>query len=506
MTRKRMIVAVLAAALCTGVAVTDSLARGGGGGGGGGHGGGFGGGGHGGGFGGGHMAGFGGGHFGGGHFGGAHFGGRALGHVGRIGGLGRGVHGFHGTARASMHGGHVDQAAHHALHNNLAGHSGLAGRHQQAGDHALSNRNAGRNGRENFVRTRNGFGNERGWQHWRNSSWAHDGDRRGGFGWYGPVFWPYGYGDVFSYVFSPYDYEPFWDYDFGGLLTSLFYGPSDYSYGSYAYGDNIYDGGYSVDSSTRHRRRHVARATPSQNAPSAAQIAATCSGLAPGVTDLPTIIDKAVRPTQSEGAAFDDVNAASARAAEVVEASCPSVVPLTPLGRLDAVQKRTEALIQAVQIVRSPLDRLYAGLSDEQKQRLDGLGNKAGQQAAFGQSGGLTQICNESAPGYAQPPIQRIEQVVRPTAQQRSALDGLKDTSAKAADALKSSCPTTFPSTAASRLDAVEARLEAMDQAVKAIRPALDTFYTSLTDEQKARFNTMGQSQSGTGQIAHRHG
>src|ERR1700720_4237659 len=96
MTRKRMIVAVLAAALCTGVAVTDSLARGGGGGGGGGgHGGGFGGGGDGGGVGGGHMGGFGGGHFGGahiggGHFGGAHFGGRALGHVGRIGGVGRG--------------------------------------------------------------------------------------------------------------------------------------------------------------------------------------------------------------------------------------------------------------------------------------------------------------------------------------------------------------------------------------------------------------------------------
>ena len=134
--------------------------------------------------------------------------------------------------------------------------------------------------------------------------------------------------------------------------------------------------------------------------------------------------------------------------------------------------------------------------------RLEHAGNKAGQRAAFGQSG----ICSESAPGYAQPPVQRIEQVVRPTAQQRSALDGLKDTSAKAADALKASCPTTVPSTAAARLDAVEARLEAMDQAVKAIRPALDIFYTSLTDEQKARFNMMALSQAGTGQIAHRHG
>jgi LTXXQ motif family protein len=34
-----------------------------------------------------------------------------------------------------------------------------------------------------------------------------------------------------------------------------------------------------------------------------------------------------------------------------------------------------------------------------------------------------------------------------------------------------------------------------MIQAVKIVRPALDTFYASLSDEQKARFNVMGQPQ-----------
>ena len=35
-----------------------------------------------------------------------------------------------------------------------------------------------------------------------------------------------------------------------------------------------------------------------------------------------------------------------------------------------------------------------------------------------------------------------------------------------------------------------------MLQAVKTLRPALDAFYASLDDEQKARFNTMGSPRS----------
>ena len=43
------------------------------------------------------------------------------------------------------------------------------------------------------------------------------------------------------------------------------------------------------------------------------------------------------------------------------------------------------------------------------------------------------------------------------------------------------------------RLDAMAKRLEATVQAVKTVRPALQDFYASLNDEQKARFNTMNQ-------------
>jgi hypothetical protein len=42
------------------------------------------------------------------------------------------------------------------------------------------------------------------------------------------------------------------------------------------------------------------------------------------------------------------------------------------------------------------------------------------------------------------------------------------------------------------RLDAIETRLSAIADAIKAIRPNLKYFYASLSDEQRARFNMMG--------------
>ncbi|HXW49043.1 MAG TPA: Spy/CpxP family protein refolding chaperone, partial [Xanthobacteraceae bacterium] len=48
------------------------------------------------------------------------------------------------------------------------------------------------------------------------------------------------------------------------------------------------------------------------------------------------------------------------------------------------------------------------------------------------------------------------------------------------------------PQSPQARLDTVEARLSAMSDAIKSVRPDLEKFYASLSDEQKARFNMMG--------------
>ena len=80
---------------------------------------------------------------------------------------------------------------------------------------------------------------------------------------------------------------------------------------------------------------------------------------------------------------------------------------------------------------------------------------------------------------------------MQPTDAQRPALDELRAANAKAIDILKAGCPKELPSTPTGRLTAMESRLQVMLQAVQTVRPALERFYQSLDDEQKARFNAV---------------
>jgi hypothetical protein len=45
----------------------------------------------------------------------------------------------------------------------------------------------------------------------------------------------------------------------------------------------------------------------------------------------------------------------------------------------------------------------------------------------------------------------------------------------------------------------MQKRLEAMIEAANAVRPALEDFYASLSDEQKATFNRLGRNTAQSG-------
>jgi LTXXQ motif family protein len=104
----------------------------------------------------------------------------------------------------------------------------------------------------------------------------------------------------------------------------------------------------------------------------------------------------------------------------------------------------------------------------------------------------MAAMCSQQAGSFIDLPAQRIEQVVQPTAQQQSAFDDLKQAAQKVGDQLQSSCPTAVPKSPVARLVTIETRLSAVADAIKAVRPNLKNFYTSLSDDQKARFNMMG--------------
>jgi hypothetical protein len=230
----------------------------------------------------------------------------------------------------------------------------------------------------------------------------------------------------------------------------------------------------------------------------------------PGVTNLPIDqIRQTVHPTADQEAALDDLSAASSQASDIIKSSCPSSVPLTPIGRLDAAEQRLDATIKAIQIVRSPLERFYQALSDQQRQRFNAMnGSSEGAPSAAN----MTAACSQGAGSFIDLPVQRIEQVVQPTAQQQSAFNDLKNAAQKAGDQLQSSCPTAVPKSPVARVDTVQTRLTAMTDAIKSVRPDLQNFYASLSDEQKAKFNTMGpppkavssrpQRQSGNQQLS----
>jgi hypothetical protein len=526
---------VAVVALCVVTDVSAFAGRGGGGGGGG----------HGFGGGGGHGFGGGGGFHGFGGGGGFH----GFGGGGFHGFRGFAAHGFsahafrgHGFASHAIHGNHF--VSHNVGHNHAIGHAGHFANHGLANaHHALEAHNRLNGLKENFAHNqfahnqfthnqfaaqnfhglnnfnktgfnRNAFGNDANWNHWGGRFWGAGWNNWGwGWGcWAGPVFWPFLLGDVFSFVFWPYAYyDPFWFYGPPFIFASIF-APGPYFGLDYGYGSDYYDYGYGTGNYgyagvpnvyyDRSRGGGYRIAARGENAVTTEQadreaLAETntaaiesCGGLAPGVTNLPIDrIRQTVHPTADQEAALDDLNAASTQASDVIKSSCPSSVPLTPIGRLDAAEQRLDATIKAIKVVHSPLERFYEALSDEQRRQFNAMN---GSTEGTPSTGNMAAACSRQAGSVIDLPVQRIEQVVQPTAQQQSAFDDLKKAAQNAGDQLQSSCPTAVPKSPVARLDTVGTRLSAMVDAIKSVRPNLQTFYASLSDDQKARFNTLG--------------
>jgi hypothetical protein len=104
--------------------------------------------------------------------------------------------------------------------------------------------------------------------------------------------------------------------------------------------------------------------------------------------------------------------------------------------------------------------------------------------------GHFGRMCSPRSAGFAEWRIDRLERMIKPTEAQRGKFDEYKAASNKAAEIVRASCPTDVPATMVGRMEAMEKRLDAMSQAIKTMRPALEAFYATLSDEQKAQLNS----------------
>jgi hypothetical protein len=144
---------------------------------------------------------------------------------------------------------------------------------------------------------------------------------------------------------------------------------------------------------------------------------------------------------------------------------------------------------ETILVLRPVVEQFYQSLDDEQKARFNALGPDNPDQPQAQRD--LTQVCGERGSGIASLPGERIERAVQPDEAQRSALKELQDATSEAANLLSSDCPTYRTLTPVGRLQAMEERLDAMLRAMQTVQPALEKFYTSLSDEQKERFNRL---------------
>ena len=303
-------------------------------------------------------------------------------------------------------------------------------------------------------------------------------------GWVGPLFWPYAYDDFVDYTFYPYGYDTFWPYAYDDFYDGMF--------GAYAQG---YGGTYAAvgPPESYGGRRSVSAHGGNGSIGGRSVGADLCGGQTAGLTDWPIErIAQTVEPNHAQRAALDELKDATAQALDILKAACPTALPSTPTGRIEAMRQRLEAMAQAVRTVRPALEKFYRSLNDEQKARFSALGSDDNQQQA---KRDLTQACGERASGIAGLPLERIERAVQPDEAQRAALKQLQDATSQAANLLRSDCPTDRALTPVGRLQAMEQRLDAMLRAVQTVEPALQNFYASLGDEKKERFNRLSPTQ-----------
>lgn len=102
-----------------------------------------------------------------------------------------------------------------------------------------------------------------------------------------------------------------------------------------------------------------------------------CGGAQSGVAEWPAQrISDALKPTEAQQASLAALQAASAKAGDMLRTSCQPSGALTPPARLAAAGQRLGVMLDAVKTVSVALNDFYGKLTDEQKAQFEAIGPK----------------------------------------------------------------------------------------------------------------------------------
>ena len=302
-----------------------------------------------------------------------------------------------------------------------------------------------------------------GWHGQRGTSgwWQHS---DGGYGWVGPLFWPFAYYDIIDYTLWG-DGMGFWGYGYRDIHAAIFTPYDDDELARYV-------------SPPRGRKF---RAFPS--------LARICGDDAGELAGLPVeqIRQAMGLSSEEQRGMLDDLSAASVQAVATIRTACPSQVASTPTGRLAAMAQRLEAMKSAIARLRTPFETFYESLDDDQRR---GIMAFADQRAPFAPKVPAAQSC--TPPDVLPWPAAEIDAKLRLTDTQRELLGVLSRRAAFARNTVNFDCQPDDKLNPPDRLATAETRLDAMLDAIKQVQPALEEFLATLSDQQKAQFDTIG--------------
>ena len=191
-----------------------------------------------------------------------------------------------------------------------------------------------------------------------------------------------------------------------------------------------------------------------------------------------------LKPDAAQQQLLQRLGGALGMASAVLAKACPPGIPPQPVARLQLMQAQVEALTMAIDLIRPPLQQLEQSLTAEQRARFA---------AAPSQSAGAIACGTATSPDWS---IDQISQSVQPADGQRDALADLRKAFGSAARDLDTHCPRILPPDPLTRLETIEARLDASWRTVLGMQVALASFESRLTDSQRTRFEAMNVAEA----------
>jgi LTXXQ motif family protein len=241
--------------------------------------------------------------------------------------------------------------------------------------------------------------------------------------------------NLFYYPFWPEAYDDaYWAYAYDDFVGSIYWAVGN-PYAVYAYGAPTAQTIGPVPGRTS-KKRKTTRLAPD-----------LCESVS-AITAWPfERIGRVVEPTAQQQAILDELKATAAQAANDLKVSCTRAAALTPTGRLQAMLDRLLASLNALHMVRPPLRKFYDSLTDEQKARFNAIGPNVGQKTGTVRTEAQDAPCSAQKSGLTELPIERIEDVVRPTGLQQAGLERLSRANDEAVAVLQAACPDSIQQT-----------------------------------------------------------